>query len=129
MTAKQLPGYGGNMDTAASDLQHYQKMEFSSLVLCGTRRRAELLQEQLHERGLSAFLCIPLTTLPKPGQILLAEGTLPFGMEYPNTKLVVLTEGQLIAKSAPRKKTKKSATNRQKLNSFTDLTPGDLVVH
>ena len=129
MTAKQLPGYGGSLDTAATDLAHYQKMEFSSLVLCGTRRRAELLQEQLRDRGLSAFLCIPLTTLPKPGQILLAEGTLPFGMEYPDAKIVVLTEGQLIAKSAPRKKAKKAATNRQKLNSFTDLTPGDLVVH
>ena len=129
MTAKQLPGYGGSLDTAATDLAHYQKMEFASLVLCGTRRRAELLQEQLSDRGLSAFLCIPLTTLPKPGQILLAEGTLPFGMEYPNAKLAVLTEGQLIAKAAPRKKAKRNATNRQKLNSFTDLTPGDLVVH
>ncbi len=129
MTAKQLPGYGGSLDTAATDLAHYQKMEFSSLVLCGTRRRAELLQEQLHNRGLSAFLCIPLTTMPKPGQILLAEGTLPFGMEYPNAKIAILTEGQLITKAAPRKKAKKNATNRQKLNSFTDLTPGDLVVH
>ena len=129
MTAKQLPGYGGSMDTAAADLAHYQKMEFSSLVLCGTRRRAELLQEMLRERGLSAFLCIPLNTMPGAGQILLAEGTLPFGMEYPDAKLAILTEGQLIARSEPKKKTKKSATNRQKLNSFTDLTPGDLVVH
>ena len=80
LTAKQLPGYGGNLDTAVSDLSHYQKMEFGSLVLCGTRRRAELLQQLLHEKGLSAFQCIPLTTLPKPGQILLTEGTLPFGM-------------------------------------------------
>ena len=129
MIAKQLPGYGGNLDTAASDLAHYQKMEFASLVLCGSRRRAELLQEMLGERGLSAFLCIPLTTMPQPGQILLSDGTLPFGMEYPGSKLAVLTEGQLIAKSAPKKKTKKTATNRQKLNSFTDLSPGDLVVH
>ena len=130
MTAKQLPSYGGNLDTAASDLQLYQKMEFSCLVLCGTRRRAELLQEMLFSKNLSAMLCIPLTTMPKPGQILLAEGTLPFGMEYPNARLAVLTEGQLLAKGEPRKKAKKSgATNRQKLNSFTDLTPGDLVVH
>ena len=130
MTAKQLPGYGGNLDTAATDLYHYQKMEFGSLVLCGTRRRAELLQELLREKGLSAFLCIPLTSMPQPGQILLAEGTLPYGMEYPNAKLAVLTEGQLLAKAQPSKKSgKKTATNRQKLNSFTDLTPGDLVVH
>ncbi len=130
MTAKQLPGYGGNLDTAANDLLHYQKMEFSCLVLCGSRRRAELLQEMLNDRNISSFLCIPLTSMPHPGQILLAEGTLPYGMEYPNSKLVILTEGQLTGTAdRKRKPTKKSATNRQKLNSFTDLTPGDLVVH
>jgi len=132
MTAKQLPGYGGNLETAASDLSHYQKMEFGSLVLCGSRRRCELLQQMLREKGLSSFLCIPLTTLPKPGQILLSEGTLPFGMEYPLSKLAILTEGQLISRGEPRRKAaakKTGSTNRQKLNSFTDLTPGDLVVH
>ena len=132
MTAKQLPSYGGNLDTAASDLLHYQKQEFGSLVLCGSRRRAEILQQMLRDKGLSAFLCIPLTTLPKPGQILLSEGTLPFGMEYPLSRLAVLTEGQLMARREPKKKAvakKTGSTNRQKLNSFTDLTPGDLVVH
>ena len=131
LTAKQLPGYGGNMDTAASDLAHYQRMEFGSLVLCGSRRRCELLQQMLREKGLSAFLCIPLTTLPKPGQILLSEGTLPFGMEYPLSKLAILTEGQLLSRGEPKRKAAKKtgSTNRQKLNSFTDLTPGDLVVH
>ncbi len=131
MTAKQLPSYGGSMDTAASDLAHYQRMEFASLVLCGTRRRAELLQEMLSAKGLSSFICIPLTSMPKPGQILLTEGTLSYGMEYPNSKIAILTEGQLITKTAPKRKIAKKtgSTNRQKLNSFTDLTPGDLVVH
>ena len=132
MTAKQLPGYGGNLETAASDLAHYQKMEFGSLVLCGSRRRCELLQQMLREKGLSAFLCIPLTTMPKAGQILLSEGTLPFGMEYPLSKLAVLTEGQLLSRGEPKRKAaakKAGSTNRQKLNSFTDLSPGDLVVH
>ena len=129
ITAKQLPGYGGNLDTAAADLAHYQKMEYSCLVLCGTRRRAELLQEMLNSKNLSSFLCIPLDTMPSPGQILLTEGTLPFGMEYPTAKLAVLTEGQLLSRGTPKRKVKKTATNRQKLNSFTDLAPGDLVVH
>lgn len=130
ITAKQLPGYGGNMDTVVSDLKHYQKVEFGSMVLCGTRRRAELLQQMLREKGLSCFLCIPQTTLPAPGQILLTEGTLPFGMEYPLSKIAVLTEGQLISRGeSKQRKPKKTVTNRQKLNSFTDLSPGDLVVH
>ena len=131
VTAKQLPGYGGNLDTAASDLHHYQKLEYGSLVLCGSRRRAELLKEMLSSKNISALLCIHLTTLPKPGQILLSEGTLPYGMEYPLSRLAILTEGQLMARTEPKRKAAKKAgaTNRQKLNSFTDLTPGDLVVH
>ena len=129
LLAKQLPGYGGNLDTAAADLTHYQKMEFSCLVMCGSRRRAEILQEMLLSKGLSASVSIPLTAMPKPRQILLTEHSLPFGMEYPSAKLVVLTEGQLVGTRTIRKRTKKNATNRQKLSSFTDLSPGDLVVH
>ncbi len=129
VTVKQLPGYGGNLETAVSDLGHYQKMEFATLVLCGNRRRGEILQGMLREKHLSAFLAFPLTAMPKAGQILLAEGSLPSGMEYPTMKLAILTEGQLTAAVQPKRKVKKSGTNRQKLNSFTDLSPGDLVVH
>ncbi len=129
-SAKQLPSYGGNLELAVADLQHYQKNDFASLVLCGNRRRGEILAQQLREKGLSAFLAFPLTKLPQKGQILLAEGSLPFGMEYPELKFALLTEGQLLAQTAqkPLKKRQK-ATNRQKLDSFADLSPGDLIVH
>ena len=129
LLAKQLPGYGGNLDTAAADLGHYQQIGFSSLVLCGSRHRAELLQELLFSKNIKASIAIPLVQLPQPGQIYLSEGSLPFGMEYTDLRLAVLSEGQLIAKSHSPKKAKKTATNRQKLSSFTDLSPGDLVVH
>lgn len=129
ISAKQLPGYGGSMDTAAGDLAHYQHLAFSSLVLCGSRHRAQLLQEILFSKNIQVSIAIPLEGMPKPGQIYLTEGSLPFGMEYTDLKLAVLSEGQLLAKSNAPKRTRKTATNRQKLNSFTDLTPGDLVVH
>ena len=130
LTAKQLPGYGGSLDTAIGDLEHYRRNHFGTLVLCGSRHRAELMQQSIRDRGLSAFLSFPLTTLPRPEQILLAEGSLPAGLEYPLQHIAILSEGQLLARTAPKKKAKKTgATNRQKLNSFTDLNPGDLVVH
>ena len=130
LTAKQLPGYGGSLDTAVSDLTYYQKNGYATLVLCGSSRRGEILLELLRERGLTASLAIPAQALPHAGEILLTDGSLPAGLEYPSIKLAVLTEGQISA--APLRKAKpgrKKATNRQKLNSFTDLSPGDLVVH
>ncbi len=131
VTVKQLPSYGGNLETAASDLQYYQNHQFRSLVLCGNRRRGEILQKVLSDKGVGAFLAFPLQKLPQPGQILLTDGALPSGMEYPALQLAILTEGQLLSQPARRKlqAIRKKPTNRQKLNSFTDLSPGDLVVH
>ena len=42
VTARQLPGYGGSLDTAVSDLKHYVKNEYGCLVLCGGQRRGEI---------------------------------------------------------------------------------------
>ena len=131
VTVKQLPPYGANLETAVQDLSYYQKAGFGVLVLTGNRRRGEILQELLHKGGVSAILSYPAERLPQAHQILLTDGALPAGMEYPELQLAILTEGQLTA-AKPRRRPaagKKAATNRQKLNSFTDLSPGDLVVH
>lgn len=130
VTVKQLPSYGGSLDAAVSDLSHYAGSGFSTLVLCGTERRAQLLLESIEARGLAAKVAVPLQKFPNPGEVVLTEGSLASGMEYPSLKVAILTEGQITQQPTrkPRKK-KKAATNRQKLNTFTDLNPGDLVVH
>ena len=129
-TAKQLPSYGGNLDVAASDLEFYSNNNFGVIVLCGTIRRGELLQQQLQDRGVHSSLALPLVQLPKQGQILLAEGTLPFGMEYPQAKIAILSEGQLNPQSGKKSpKRDRYRSSRQKLETFADLNPGDLVVH
>ena len=129
ITARQLPGYGGSLDTAVSDLRHYAKNDYGALVLCGGQRRGEILKAMLEKEGVNALLAFPPTALPQPGQILITDGALPAGLEYPELRYAVLTEGQILAKQARRTPKAKKATNRKKLESFTDLTPGDLVVH
>ena len=128
-TAKQLPGYGGNLDIAATDLAFYQKHEYRTLVLCGNRRRGEILQTFLKDKDIPVQMAFPSPGLPKAGEIYLTDGSLPAGMEYPEAKLAILTEGQLLTQPKRKVRQRKKDTSRQKLRSFTDLTPGDLVVH
>lgn len=54
----------------------------------------------------------------------------PPGCEYPEGRLAVLTEGQLTTPLSGRAKKPRPRrdSNQQKLQSYTDLTPGDLVV-
>ncbi|MDO4845230.1 MAG: transcription-repair coupling factor [Oscillospiraceae bacterium] len=125
---KQLPSYGGSLDAAADDAKHYCETNYATMILCGNRRRAEILRELLESRGLSPVISCPAEALPHSGQLLLTDGSLPAGLEYPALQLAILSEGQLFApKSAsPKKRAKRQG---QKLRAFTDLAPGDYVVH
>lgn len=131
VNAKQLSAYGGNLDTAASDLSHYLAAKFSVILLCGNQTRCRNMQRMLEERGIHAALDFSLRAMPKAGEVSIVEGALSAGAEYPQLSLAILTEGQLTAMTAGKRTAPKSGRkdNRQKLLSYTDLTPGDLVVH
>ena len=129
ITAKQLSSYGGSLETAAADLEQYLQDGFRVLVLCGSETRARNLQRLLEEKGIPAALDFRGETLPAPGQAQISIGALSAGVEYGQLSLAVLTEGQLTAAAAKKGKPKKERSNRQKLQSYTDLSPGDLVVH
>ena len=126
LTAKQLPSYGASLETAVSDLAHYIGEGFSTVVLTSGEQRALNLQALLREQGLKTAVDFQLHALPAPGKAVIAVGGLSAGAEYPAAKYAVLTEGRA---AAAKKKPQKAVTNRQKLSSYADLAPGDLVVH
>lgn len=128
INARQLSSYGGSLETAVTDLEHYRNTGSAVLVLCGGEVRAKNLLRLLEERNIPAVLDLKGTAMPAPGQLRITVGTLSAGCEWPELKLAVLTEGQLTAPTQKKLKLKKDS-NRQKLQSFTDLSPGDLVVH
>ena len=128
MDARQLSSYGGSLETAVADLERYRGSGSAVLVLCGGENRANNLQRLLEERGIPAVLDLKGAALPGSGEVRISLGALSAGCEWPYLKLAVLTEGQLTASAQKRVKLKKES-NRQKIQSYTDLTPGDLVVH
>ena len=109
-------------------MEHYRNTGSAVLVLCGGEVRAKNLLRLLEERGIPAVLDLKWTAMPKPGELRITVGALSAGCEWPALKLAVLTEGQLTAPTQKKLKLKKDS-NRQKLQSYTDLSPGDLVVH
>jgi len=128
--AKRLPSYGGSLDTAASEVAHYVNSDYRTLILCQDKRRATRLREYLEERGVSSALDSTLNSLPDFGNCLITIGELSAGMEYPGISLAVISEGQILLQPTPRRVTKRrESSNRERLQSFSDLSPGDLVVH
>ena len=126
LLAKQLPSYGASLETAVSDLAHYVSEGFRTVVLVSSQQRALNLQALLREQKMTTAVDFELHELPGYGKAVIAVGGVTAGMEYPVGRLAVLTEGQ---SALGKKRRSKPATNRQKLKSYADLSPGDLVVH
>ncbi|MCL2546533.1 MAG: transcription-repair coupling factor [Oscillospiraceae bacterium] len=128
LQAKQLPSYGGSLETALGDIRYYQESLMRTLVLCPTPLRCKQLEEVLRDKGIAAQVETAVKTLPAVGQVLLTVGGLSGGMEYPAGQLAVITEEQLVQLSS-RKRGSSRKDSRQRVASYADLTPGDLVVH
>ena len=126
LLTKQLPSYGASLETAVSDLAHYVSDVFRTVVLVSSEQRALNLQALLREQKMTTAVDFQLHELPGYGKAVIAVGGLTAGMEYPVGRFAVLTEGQSLL---GKKRRSKPVTNRQKLGSYADLSPGDLVVH
>ena len=126
LLTKQLPSYGASLETAVSDLAHYVSDGFRTVVLVSSEQRALNLQALLREQKMTTAVDFQLHELPGYGKAVIAVGGLTAGMEYPVGRFAVLTEGQSLL---GKKRRTKPVTNRQKLGSYADLSPGDLVVH
>ena len=124
---RQLSSFGASLDAAAADLTQLQTSNAATVVLVGSEQRALNLQSMLRERKIRSAVDFQLHDLPQPGGVTIAVGGLSAGFDYIGSPYAVLTEGG----SEPRRKTKrlKHAADRRKVDSFTDLSPGDLIVH
>ncbi len=124
---RQLSSFGASLDTAAADLTQLQSANTAAVVLVGSEQRALNLQSLLRERKIRSAVDFQLHELPQPGGITIAVGGLSAGFDYLGCPYAVLTEGG----NEPRRKGKrlKHAADRRKVDSFTDLSPGDLIVH
>ena len=126
-TCRQLPFFGNSLDAAADDLAQYVRAGYAVVLCCPSERRAVNLQSMLREKKIRAGLDLKLARLPKPGQVVLTISGLSGGMDWPVLRFALLSEGAAVptrrVKAAPRD------SHRQKIVSYTDLVPGDLVVH
>ncbi|MDR0952504.1 MAG: transcription-repair coupling factor [Oscillospiraceae bacterium] len=126
---KQLPGYGGSLETALDDVRHYAAASFRTVVLASDARRAALLAEKIKEAGLPVALDLELSSLPEPGCARVALGSLSAGFELPDARFSVLTDNQLLGGGLRRHKKPKKSAKGAGIASYMDLTVGDLVVH
>ena len=126
LSCRQLPVWSGGLDLLCEDLTDLLARRMSCLVLAGSEERAaKALADDLARRGIPA-LYAPSPQKPVRGQVLVLQGGLSAGAEFPDTGLAILTHGRA---SAPRKRRRINKQKGSEIHSLSELTPGDYVVH
>ncbi len=131
---KNVNSYQNSFEMLIKDLTRWKKEGYRVILLSASRTRASRLASDLREYDLRAY-CPDGDTQPasqhrvKPGEILVTYGNLHRGFEYPLLKFVFITEGDMFGAEKKRRKRKKTNYQGRGIQSFSELSVGDYVVH
>ncbi|MBQ5972934.1 MAG: transcription-repair coupling factor, partial [Oscillospiraceae bacterium] len=128
LTSRQLPSCNGSFEVLLEDVIRFREIGSAVVVLAGNAARMNRLQSLLEENGIYPRLDSACASLPPPGGVQRSLGTLSGGIEFPAAHLAVLCDGVgKTERRTPRRKEKSG--DRKRVRFFTDLKPGDVVVH
>ena len=128
MSVRSVNPYNNSFELLVKDLARWKKDGYRVILLSGSRTRAGRLAADLTENGVTAFYSEDMDRVPEPGEIMTACGNIHRGFEYPLIKFVVISESDVFGKEHKKKKRQKTYEG-QKIQSFTELSVGDYVVH
>lgn len=144
-----LAPYAGHLALLFEDIRKWTDRGMRTVVLASSADRAKRLRDELSEAGVDVALRIDTvwadveagvvslfdTESPHHGQdpfggrsVLVAIGALQNGFQYPELKLSVVCESD-IESGRSRKGKMRKGIQGTKISAFTDLKPGDYVVH
>lgn len=120
---RQLSAVSGGFDNLLRDIDDHLRAEDTVLLLAGGEARAQSLCQLLEDQDIP---CTRFLAQAAPKRVCVLPLSLSAGMEYPSLKTVLLCDGQPARQPAPRRR---KARKKDAIQSFSDLHPGDLVVH
>lgn len=125
--SKNVNPYNNSFEMLTQDLKRLKRNGYRVILLSGSRTRARRLAEDLRDYNLSSYYSDDMDREVQPGEIMTAYGYIAEGYEYPMIKFTVISETDIFGKS--RKKKKRKVYEGRKIQSFSELKPGDYVVH
>ena len=128
VSTRSVNPYNSSFELLVKDLKRYKEKGYRVILLSGSRTRAEHLAGDLMEEGLNSYYSDDFSREVKPGEIMTAYGKVKKGYEYPLIKFVVISESDIFG-AEKKKKKRRRIYEGEKIQSFSDLSIGDYVVH
>ncbi len=128
LRAVSVGSYNKQFDLLVKDLKRFAKNKYRMLLLSPSRTRAKHLAELLMDEDLPSFYTEDYDHYIHPGEIMVAQGNLRRGYEFPEVNFVILSEQDIFGTHV-KKKRRQRRFEGEHIASFTELKVGDYVVH
>ena len=115
------------MPLIKSEIESFQKKGQTVILQADNNKRAKQISQTMAEFGMDVPIVNPGDLSEKQTQI--TVGFFASGFTLPNNNLVYLTEHELFNKVTHHNRRIRTLENAQRLRSYTELKPGDYVVH
>lgn len=127
VTARQLPVWSGSVELLADDLKDMLARGMACVVLSGSEEKtAKVLAEDLKKYQIPAIYAVS-PEKPIKGQVLILNGGLSAGAEFPEAEFGIITHGRV---SSVRKKPRRVRREKgAEIHSLSELSVGDYIVH
>lgn len=126
--ANTLSVWSGELSSLLEELEHYLAEGYCCIVLAGTARGAAALADDLRGHKVNARYTVNRGEFQR-GTVLVCEGGLSSGLEYPQMGLAILTYGRAAHIVTQRKKKRTVPKGSKAVKDIADLSVGDYVVH
>lgn len=115
VVSKQGTVFNGRMDFLGTEIERYLKLNYKISMVCSTGERVENMKDFIGRLG----------TVNTVG---IFEGMLSGGMEFPEEKLVIISDKDIFL-SVKQKRSRKESSGHRGIKAFSDIREGDFVVH
>lgn len=124
---RSISNYIAGFDILVKDISSYRKKKYRTVIVTGSQAKARRLTEELSEYDVPAVYVEDRERGILEGEVVVVNGALHKGFEYPTLHVAVLVEGDTFG--ASHKKQKKKFSSGKEIHSLHELTYGDYVVH
>ncbi|RMC44723.1 transcription-repair coupling factor [Lactobacillus sp. ESL0230] len=124
---RQPQEFFSQMPLLKTEIESYQKKKQTVILQADNIQRAQQIKQTLAEFGLNVPIVEADQLIEQQTQIIV--GSFMRGFSLPNSKLVYLTEQELFNKPTHQPSKIKTLENAQRLRNYTELKPGNYVVH
>ena len=129
LETRGIGSYQNSFELLTKDLKRWKKEKYRIVLVCSSKTRAKRLAQDLQDEALNAFYTDDVSRVADSTEILLISGNVKQGYEYPLLKFAVLSETDIFGGEKKKKKKKQTRYEGQKIQSFSELSIGDYVVH